>query len=88
MNTLKVFFYIFMENDFFSITELIGYLASLLLIVSFLMRNIKTLRLINSLGCIAFIIYGFMLQISWPIIITNAFIVGTNIYYLFIKRAV
>ncbi|GGD99129.1 uroporphyrinogen decarboxylase [Planktosalinus lacus] len=76
-----------MENDFFSNTELIGYLASLLLIISFLMRNIKTLRLINSLGCIAFIVYGFMLQTSWPIIITNAFIVGANIYYLFIKRA-
>jgi len=75
-----------MENELFSSTELVGYLASLLLIISFLMKNIKTLRLINSLGCIAFIVYGFLLQISWPIIITNAFIVGANVYYLYFRR--
>jgi len=77
-----------MENDLFSNTELVGYLASLLLIISFLMKNIRTLRLVNSLGCIAFIAYGFLLQTSWPIIITNAFIVGANIYYLYLRRVV
>jgi hypothetical protein len=75
-----------MENDLFSNTELVGYLASLLLIVSFLMKNISTLRLVNSLGCIAFIAYGFLLQTSWPIIITNAFIVGANVYYLYLRK--
>jgi len=69
-----------------SLTELVGYFASLLLVISFLMRNLTKLRIINSFGCIAFIIYGFMLQTSWPIIITNAFIVGVNFYYLFLKR--
>ncbi len=77
-----------MENEFFSNTELVGYLASLLLIVSFLMKNIRTLRLINSLGCIGFVVYGFLLQTSWPVIITNAFIVGINMYYLYFKRVV
>lgn len=75
-----------MENELFSTTELVGYLASVLLIISFLMKNIKTLRLINSLGCIAFIVYGFLLQTSWPIIVTNAFIVGANLYYLFLRK--
>jgi len=69
-----------------SLTELVGYFASLLLVISFLMRNLTKLRIINFFGCIAFIIYGFMLQTSWPIIITNAFIVGVNFYYLFLKR--
>jgi len=77
-----------MENEFFSNTELVGYLASLLLIVSFLMKNIRTLRLVNSLGCIGFVVYGFLLQTSWPVIITNAFIVGINIYYLYFRRVV
>jgi uncharacterized protein with PQ loop repeat len=77
-----------MENLLFSSTELVGYLASALLIISFLMKNIKTLRLINSLGCIAFIVYGFLLQTSWPIVITNAFIVGANVYYLYFRRVV
>lgn len=65
-----------------TITDWIGYLASIVLMISFLMKNINTLRIINSLGALLFVIYGFMLQISWPIIITNTFILGVNIYYL------
>jgi hypothetical protein len=63
-------------------TEWIGYLASLILMISFLMKNIITLRTINSIGAILFIIYGFMLATSWPIVITNVFILGVNIIYL------
>lgn len=63
-------------------TDLIGYVASAVLMVSFLMKNINTLRLINSIGAILFIVYGFMLATSWPVIITNAFILSVNIFYL------
>lgn len=77
-----------MENTFFTTTEMVGYLASLLLIVSFMMKNIRALRLVNSLGCIAFVAYGFMLQTSWPVIITNAFIFGANVYYLYFRKVV
>ena len=69
-----------------SYTEWVGYLASLALIISFLMKNLSTLRIINSIGALLFVIYGIMLAISWPIIITNAFILMANIYYLTIKR--
>ena len=65
-----------------SYTEWVGYLASLVLIISFLMKNVSTLRIINSMGAILFIFYGVMLAISWPIIITNGFILLANIYYL------
>jgi hypothetical protein len=65
-----------------SYTEWVGYLASLVLIVSFLMKNVNTLRIVNSAGAILFVIYGIMLAISWPIIITNGFILMANIYYL------
>jgi hypothetical protein len=68
-----------------STTEWVGYLASLILIISFLMKNMSTLRIVNSLGAILFVVYGFLLQTSWPIIITNAFILGANIYYLAFK---
>ena len=63
-------------------TEWIGYLASLILMISFLMKNIITLRTINSVGAILFIVYGFMLETSWPIVITNVFILRVNIIYL------
>jgi len=65
-----------------SITEWVGYLASVALMISFMMKNVSTLRIINSMGAILFIIYGYLLQTSWPIIITNVFILGANIYYL------
>ncbi len=70
-----------------SITDWVGYLASLALIISFMMKNVRTLRIINSIGAVLFVIYGIiMLQISYPIIITNGFILGANIYYLFLKK--
>ncbi|TRX23084.1 uroporphyrinogen decarboxylase [Flavobacterium franklandianum] len=65
-----------------SMTEGVGYLASLVLMLSFLMKNINTLRIINSAGCLLFVVYGFLLATSWPIIISNAFILGVNIFYL------
>ncbi len=65
-----------------SLTDWVGYLASLVLMISFLMKNINTLRIINSIGAIIFVVYGIMLAISWPIVLTNTFILGVNIYYL------
>ena len=71
-----------------TITEWVGYAASLALIISFMMKNINTLRIINSLGAILFVIYGILLQTSYQIIITNGFILMVNIYYLTFKRKV
>ena len=71
-----------------TITEWVGYAASLALIISFMMKNINTLRIINSLGAILFVVYGIMLQTSYPIIITNAFILMVNVYHLTYKRKV
>lgn len=67
-------------------TNWIGYIASALLIISFMMKNVKTLRIINSFGCAFFIYYGILLGNDLPIIITNGFIISSNLYYLFIKK--
>jgi hypothetical protein len=69
-----------------AITEWVGYLASFALIISFMMKKINTLRVINSIGALLFIVYGVMLDISWPIIITNGFILLANIFYLAKKK--
>jgi hypothetical protein len=69
-------------NEF---SEYVGYLASLLVLISFLMKNMTYLRLVNTLGCIVFIAYGVLLP-SIPIIITNAAIVMINSYYLLKDR--
>ena len=70
-------------------TEYIGYLASLMVLLSFTMKDVKKLRLVNMTGCVLFIIYGFLmptLRIGLPIIIANAAIFGVNVYYLFFKE--
>ena len=66
----------------FNITDIVGYLASIILLVSFLMKDIRTLRIINSIGCLLFVVYGVLLNFSIPIIITNAAISCINGYYL------
>ncbi|MBA3970878.1 MAG: YgjV family protein [Bacteroidetes bacterium] len=66
----------------FTITDIVGYLASIIVLVAFLMKNIRTLRIINSIGCVLFVVYGILLNFSIPIIITNAAIACINGYYL------
>ena len=69
-----------------SLTDLFGYSATFVLLISFTMKNIFYLRVINSIACLLFIGYGFLLSISWPIIISNAFIFLINIYYILKKN--
>lgn len=65
--------------------DAIGYVAMAILLISFMMKDIKKLRWVNTLGCAIFIVYGVLLG-SFPILITNAAIVLVNLYYLFIKK--
>ena len=69
-----------------SLTDWVGYAAMFALLVSFIMKEVKNLRIINSVGCGLFVVYGFMLSTSWPIVITNSAIICINFYYLFIKK--
>lgn len=66
----------------FSFTDIIGYLASITVLLSFLMKNIRTLRAVNSIGAGFFIWYGVLLDFSIPIIFTNVAIVCINVFYL------
>jgi len=67
---------------YFTTTDIVGYIGSVLILLSFLMKQIKTLRIINTIGCAVFVVYGIMLSFKLPIIITNASIIVINIYYL------
>jgi len=69
--------------------EYVGYLASFFVLLSFVMKRMTLLRIINVVGCSFFIWYGILLD-SVPIIVTNVAIVLVNAYYLIIlqkKRA-
>ncbi|MFA7273695.1 MAG: uroporphyrinogen decarboxylase [Crocinitomicaceae bacterium] len=66
--------------------DFIGYLASALVLISFMMKDIKTLRWVNLLGCAIFIAWGILIE-RYPVIVTNVGIVLVNIYYLFFKKS-
>lgn len=75
----------------FSINELatyIGYAASVFIVSSFLFKDIKTIRIINLLGCICFVIYGFFIGATplYPIIIPNAILSFIQLYFLMKKQ--
>ena len=61
--------------------ELVGYLASALVVTSLAMTSVVRLRLISLAGSITFVVYGALIG-SIPIIITNASIAMLNIYFL------
>ena len=42
--------------------EIIGLAASCFILLSFLLKGEKKIRLVNSIGCIAFIIYGILID--------------------------
>jgi hypothetical protein len=64
-------------------TDIIGYAAMAVLMISFLLKDLTKLRLVNTVACTLFVFYGFMLAtVSYPIIISNSFIICVNIFYL------
>ena len=65
--------------------EIIGYLAPAFLVLSFLFKDMVKLRLINSVGCVFFIVYGFLIA-AYPVVIANAIIVGINVYHLVFSK--
>ncbi|MFT4295237.1 MAG: hypothetical protein QM582_07475 [Micropruina sp.] len=61
--------------------EVIGYVASALIVLSLTMTSVVRLRLLSMTGGLIFVVYGAMLP-SVPIIVTNAAVAGVNIWFL------
>ena len=62
-------------------TELFGYIASVIVALSLMMKNIKHLRWWNLLGAALFSAYGLMIG-AMPVFVLNGFIALADIYYL------
>ena len=69
-----------------NLVECLGYLASVLVAVSFLMKSINKLRFINMVGGICFVIYAVAIN-AMPVALINLFTVCINAYYLTLKNA-
>lgn len=65
--------------------EILGYVAMVLVALSFLLKDVIKLRLVNSLGCACFVIYGLLIG-SFPVTGLNTLVVAINLYYIFKDR--
>lgn len=64
-----------------SAVEVVGYVASALVVLSLTRTSVVRLRAISLVGSVTFVAYGLMLG-SVPIIITNASIAAINVWFL------
>ena len=61
--------------------EMLGYMASVFVAISLMMRSVTKLRVINLVGAVLFTAYGLVIA-AYPVAVVNGFIVLVNIYYL------
>ena len=64
------------------ITDIVGYIAMTFLVVSFIPKQVKRIRVINFIGCVFFVAYGILLGWALPIIISNGFVAIIQVYHL------
>ncbi|QOW11144.1 uroporphyrinogen decarboxylase [Kaistella flava (ex Peng et al. 2021)] len=67
------------------ITNYIGYAASFFIVLSFALKDIRKIRIINFIGCALFVIYGIFSNYLWPIIIPNGILCFIQVYHLIKK---
>lgn len=65
----------------YTVWEMIGYFASLLVLISFFMSSVVKLRVINMIGSFIFAIYALAIR-SYPTAVMNFCLVCVNIYHL------
>ena len=64
-----------------SIIEIIGYLGSAFVLGSFLLKDIKWIRIVNIFGAIFFVIYGISTE-TWATAFMNMALVIVHFIYL------
>lgn len=63
------------------IYDIIGYLGSSFVLLSFLLKDIKWIRIVNIVGATFFVIYGVVTK-TWPTAFMNMALVVVHIVYL------
>jgi uncharacterized protein with PQ loop repeat len=67
-------------------TEIIGYLAMGMLIVSFIPKQLRLIRILNLTGCVFFVAYGILLGWKLPIVISNSLVAVIQLYHLLLIK--
>ena len=67
------------------IVEVLGWISTLLTIVSFIPKGEQKIRLINGIACIVWIVYGISLKQN-PLIVVNSIVLGLHVKYFVANR--
>ncbi len=59
-----------------------AWLAPTFVILSFLLKKIRQIRIVNLVGCIFFVIYGILKGMLLPVIIPNGLLACIQIYFI------
>lgn len=65
-----------------STEQIIGYVGLVFIATSFFFADIKKLRLLNLIGALTMVVYGFMID-QLPVALLNIIIAVVNLYYLY-----
>lgn len=65
-----------------TIIEIVGYIGSLLVLISFLMTSVAKLRIVNSIGSFIFMVYALIIK-SYPTAIMNFCLILINLHFLY-----
>jgi hypothetical protein len=66
-------------------TEILGWIATAVVLLSFTVQDMRKLRIVNLVGCFLWIGYGFILM-SKPVIFVNISIAVIHAYWLIKNR--
>jgi Flp pilus assembly protein protease CpaA len=62
--------------------EIFGYISMVVVLISTMMKDMKRLRIINSIGCLMFVIYGLYMQ-TYPIVAMNIVVILIHLWRLY-----
>jgi len=60
--------------------SILGYIATLVTMASFLIKDMFRLRVVNTFGCLLWILYG-IIQLDTPIILVNCLIMLIHLWW-------
>ena len=85
---LKMTTFVFLKNNTMTpeITNYFGYAASFFVVLSFMLKDITRIRIVNLVGCILFVLYGIYSNYLWPVIIPNGILCFIQAYHLMKKK--
>lgn len=61
--------------------EIFGYISMVVVLISMMMENMKWLRILNSVACAMFVVYGFFHN-AYPVVLMNIIVIIINLYKL------